>query len=100
MEAVGPGIERGDKGAAFQGASSGAGLLCALPLAHGALAADQEGMTQLALPDAPGWQRWPSPGLRLPRNPCIPPCILPARPVKLPSPYQVRQAEVRTSPGA
>lgn len=66
VEAVRPGIERGDKGAAFQGAASGAGLLCALPLAHGTLAADREGVTQLAPPDAPGWQSWLPPGLRLP----------------------------------
>lgn len=73
VEAVGPGVERGDEGTAFQGAAPGAGPLGALPLAHGALAADQEGATRLAPPDAPGWQSRLPPGLRLPHTPCTPP---------------------------
>lgn len=42
VEAVGPGIERGDEGAALQGAAVGAGLLHALPAAPGAAAAAGE----------------------------------------------------------
>lgn len=42
VEAVGPGIERGDKGASLQGAAPGTGLLRTLPVAPGAPAAGRE----------------------------------------------------------
>lgn len=43
VEAVGPGVERGHEGAAFQGAGLGAGPLFALPAPHGALAGGGRG---------------------------------------------------------
>lgn len=54
VEAVGPGVERGDEGAAFQGAAAGTGPLCTRPVAHGAAAAGGEGLTQTALPTLQG----------------------------------------------
>lgn len=95
VEAVGPGVERGHKGAAFQGAAPGAGPLLALPAPHGALAGVGRG--------GPEW--WGRPrvfwasragclGLRLPLTP------EPPRPPIPSCPHQVRQASAVTAPGA
>lgn len=60
VEAVGPGVERGHKGAAFQGAAPGAGPLLALPAPHRALAGGGGRATRVvgAPPGVLGQQSW------------------------------------------
>lgn len=110
MEAVGPGIERGDKGAAFQGAAPWAGKLLTFPASPGALAVCGEGEPEWwagllgpdGTPGCSGLASWPSPGLRLlcshvPMSLVSPSCLCLHR---LPHTHQVRQASAVTSPGA
>ena len=77
MEAEGPGVERGDEGAALQGTAPWAGPLLTLPVAPRAPAVG--GRREPAFPSSPRW---------------------PARPLPRPGTHQVWQAAVVTSPGA
>lgn len=92
MEAVGPGIERGDKGAAFQGTAPWAGTLLTFPVSHGALAVCGEGEPERwagllgpdGTPGCSGLASWLPPGLRplclqVPRVPRVPILSVPSQ---------------------
>lgn len=93
MEAVGPGVERGDEGATFQGAVARAWPLPARPAALGALAVGGHGGNRMVGRAAGAGQHTPT----RPR----PAELLPASQSPLQRPtHQVWQAAIVTSPGA